>query len=472
MTIKEMEGLSGMTRANIRFYESEGLLAPARSANGYRDYSENDLEILKRIKLLRSLHISLEEIKETHTGKHELLEVLNRQLEKLERERVDVERSQEVCEEMRRDRVSYQTLDAERYLSAMGQEKQSFTADEIPKVQSPWRRFFARSLDSYIYNQLWMIFLIVVFHVNILNLSRGDKLGCVIVTFCMMLFLEPLLLSRFGTTIGKWILGLSVTHNEDRRLSYTEALERTWMVLWRGMGLEIPIYALVRQWRSYTKCEDGETLEWEYDSMLTLRDEKYWRIGAWIGADVVLFALFMVVSLRAGVPNHRGDITVPEFCENYNALSAYHDVAGNRHLSKNGRWIEEGHTGTIDVLGLLVEYPDFVFKETDGVMTGMKFTVTVEGDDGIRLAYKEMMAMAVQSFVGAQEDGGLFSAEALDQILEATEPAFQDFSFSLYGISVSCDYEYTGYHMSSLDILYTDEAESDFFMEFVMEKEN
>ena len=31
MTIKEMEALSGMTRANIRFYESEGLLHPTRA---------------------------------------------------------------------------------------------------------------------------------------------------------------------------------------------------------------------------------------------------------------------------------------------------------------------------------------------------------------------------------------------------------------------------------------------------------
>ncbi len=61
MTIKEIEELSGMTRANIRFYEAEGLLSPAREENGYRDYSEENLAILKRIKLLRSLHIPLEE---------------------------------------------------------------------------------------------------------------------------------------------------------------------------------------------------------------------------------------------------------------------------------------------------------------------------------------------------------------------------------------------------------------------------
>ena len=36
MTIKEIETLSGLPRANIRYYESEGLIAPKRSENGYR----------------------------------------------------------------------------------------------------------------------------------------------------------------------------------------------------------------------------------------------------------------------------------------------------------------------------------------------------------------------------------------------------------------------------------------------------
>ena len=36
MTIREIEALSGMTRANIRFYESEGLLTPNRMENGFR----------------------------------------------------------------------------------------------------------------------------------------------------------------------------------------------------------------------------------------------------------------------------------------------------------------------------------------------------------------------------------------------------------------------------------------------------
>ena len=61
MNIKEIEERSGLTRANIRYYEQEGLIAPVRRENKYRDYSEEDLETLLRIALLRNRGFSLAE---------------------------------------------------------------------------------------------------------------------------------------------------------------------------------------------------------------------------------------------------------------------------------------------------------------------------------------------------------------------------------------------------------------------------
>ena len=112
MTIKDIETESGMSRANIRFYEAEGLLNPERLTNGYREYSEEDLEILKRIKLLRTLHISLEEIKSLHTGERTLVDTLDQHLKKLQKDKTDIEQAQEVCKVMRNEGVQYQTLDA------------------------------------------------------------------------------------------------------------------------------------------------------------------------------------------------------------------------------------------------------------------------------------------------------------------------------------------------------------------------
>lgn len=55
MQVNEVENALGITRANIRFYEKEGLLNPARKENGYREYSDEDIEQLKRILFCENL---------------------------------------------------------------------------------------------------------------------------------------------------------------------------------------------------------------------------------------------------------------------------------------------------------------------------------------------------------------------------------------------------------------------------------
>ena len=65
MQIKEVEILTEMSRANIRFYEKQGLLNRTnRNEYNYRDYTEEDVRQLQRIKLLRMLEVSMEDIKE------------------------------------------------------------------------------------------------------------------------------------------------------------------------------------------------------------------------------------------------------------------------------------------------------------------------------------------------------------------------------------------------------------------------
>ena len=74
MTIKEVENELGITRANVRFYEKEGLIFPKRNPlNDYRDYSKEDVETLRRILFLRSLEVPLESIRLLEQGKLLLL---------------------------------------------------------------------------------------------------------------------------------------------------------------------------------------------------------------------------------------------------------------------------------------------------------------------------------------------------------------------------------------------------------------
>ena len=63
MQIRDLECKTALDRATIRFYEKEGLIVPERKENGYRDYSEEILNDLFKIKLLRQLGMSLDTIK-------------------------------------------------------------------------------------------------------------------------------------------------------------------------------------------------------------------------------------------------------------------------------------------------------------------------------------------------------------------------------------------------------------------------
>lgn len=63
MNINEVEKLLNISRANVRFYEKEGLITPQRHSNGYRDYSDEDIEKLKQIIILRKIGISIPNIK-------------------------------------------------------------------------------------------------------------------------------------------------------------------------------------------------------------------------------------------------------------------------------------------------------------------------------------------------------------------------------------------------------------------------
>ncbi len=63
MLINEVSKLTALTKKAIEYYTLQGLIAPSISANGYRDYSEQDVKRLNEVGVLRKLDVSIDEIK-------------------------------------------------------------------------------------------------------------------------------------------------------------------------------------------------------------------------------------------------------------------------------------------------------------------------------------------------------------------------------------------------------------------------
>ena len=291
MTIKEIEEASGMQRANIRFYEEEGFLHPEREKNGYRNYTEADLEILKKIKLLRSLHISLEEIKAVHNGEQELGKTLEEHIVRLTKQQEELGKSQYVCERMKRDGATYEKLNTEQYLQVLRScrlgeaEKEEWMEIDMPEeLGAPVLRTLARIFDYVLYMVLWLLLLLVLDEFIVFRDKQLPRL-----TFCFLfawiwfaLPLETLFLHWFGATPGKFIMGLKVTYNYDERIPMRLAWSRAWRAIglahgWRYRDVYFPLELI------FDDMNHGKKMEWDYDAHTTieLKDEKRWRIVLW-----------------------------------------------------------------------------------------------------------------------------------------------------------------------------------------------
>ena len=119
MTIKDVEERTGLSRSSIRFYEKEKLIEPSRNErNGYRDYSENDVENIKKIAYLRTLGIPVEDIRRIISKKVTLQETLERQNEVLKSQITDLNKAKFMCEKMLdEESISYEKLQVEQYVT-------------------------------------------------------------------------------------------------------------------------------------------------------------------------------------------------------------------------------------------------------------------------------------------------------------------------------------------------------------------
>lgn len=63
MTINEIAKEINVTKRAIKYYEEQGLLHVSKDSNGYRNYSDKDVETLRMISVYRKLGISISDIK-------------------------------------------------------------------------------------------------------------------------------------------------------------------------------------------------------------------------------------------------------------------------------------------------------------------------------------------------------------------------------------------------------------------------
>ena len=477
MNIKDIEAQSGMTRANIRFYEQEDLLHPQRHDNGYRDYSDADLQTLHRIRLLRTLGLSLDEIRALQKDEASLENLLTRQAATLEQQSAETQQRARLCRDISHSGARYATLDGQRWLETLTAEEPAAPnlpkTDTYHKVTAPWRRFFARRFDLFLYSAFWMMLGLLLLSEGPSTESGAAWMGAAnIIAIIMMVLVEPLLLSTWGTTPGKWLLGLSVRSNTGQKLTYGEGFYRTVQALWGGAGFFIPIFELVQGYKRYYDCVESKTLPWEWDSELQAKDEKNWRIAAMTGSAIaVLGALVLTITLSAA-PTQRGDMTVVQFADSYNRLARYHGI--EVWLDEEGRWTEVPRPdGSVVIHMSDMETPHFVYTEKDGLMTGLSFTLAVENDVETWVPINQNhRILAILTFAQAYDPTPLNNNEVMNVVEKLEDQPFQPLDETVHGVHITWQLTSSGYYpVDTMGLLVPVEGETpSCSMTFTMEK--
>lgn len=87
MRINEVVKLTGVSARTLQYYDEIGLLIPKKLDNGYRDYTNENLEKLQKILFYRCLKFKLNDIKELLDGETENLKILEQQRELILKEK-------------------------------------------------------------------------------------------------------------------------------------------------------------------------------------------------------------------------------------------------------------------------------------------------------------------------------------------------------------------------------------------------
>lgn len=482
MNINEVEKLTGLAKANIRYYESQELLDPPRKENGYRDYSDEHVQLLKKIRLLRTLDMPIEEIRSVIRGETILTEELTRQLTRLQDKQEEAAESEAICRRMLQDGVNFALLEPERYLDASPAEPQKerivlkLEQDREPPLSIPWQRYFARTFDMGICGLLWFAIASLGFRYRAYTPSTGNNVVNGIVGAVLMLLIEPFLLHFFGTTPGKWLLGMRIEGRHGRNPDLDCAFSRTAQVVFWGLGVGIPFFSIYRLYKSYKTEQEGESLPWEEETEILYRSRSWKGVLSYVFCTALVLLFAFGVFTEAELPLHRGDLTVAQLAENYQFYGRYFNVSRGFDPDENGLFFKSNNR---DIVWSDTPIPQIDYEIEDGSVTGITFRCSTECKT-YRLVYNYAPehALLAYSYLLSQDDAGLFRAGVLrkeqDRVMNRiVQEPLGNWEEVLYGVHISQKTEYSGY-VKTGDMLYlpdeTDPTGSYCLLTFTMTK--
>ena len=153
----------------------------------------------------------------------------------------------------------------------------------------PWVRYWARTFD-------FLLFAVIFGAVGVVIWPEFEEMNDTLLGILLLLsynFVEPMMFAAVGTTPFKALLRVRVRNNDGSKLTFQQALRRTFSVWLRGQGLGIPLIALFTSITSYSRLSRDSITSWDRDGGFTVTHQTvtWWR---WLFI-VALFAGFIAL---------------------------------------------------------------------------------------------------------------------------------------------------------------------------------
>ncbi len=125
MKIKELENLLSISRSNVRFYEKQGLFSPERKDNNYREYTNQDIEVLKKIIVFRKMGFTVEEIKLIQNDELPFTEAIASAQQRIEDEIEQLNGSLKLIKQVAQKNSSFDEFDIEEHWNTIIESEKS-----------------------------------------------------------------------------------------------------------------------------------------------------------------------------------------------------------------------------------------------------------------------------------------------------------------------------------------------------------
>lgn len=189
MRINEAAEQAGVTAKNIRFYEQEKLLTPAREkGNSYRTYSDADVRTLKIIRLLRMLDFPIAEIRSMLAGEQSLQSGLGRQQTLLEDRSRSLNAARDLCDHLAAGAASLAELDPDECLAAaMQQQKKGVCFVDIKKQDTKRKKYLGALLGAGSFLVIMLFMLAILIWAFVTDPQNAPPLPIVVFLFAVIL---------------------------------------------------------------------------------------------------------------------------------------------------------------------------------------------------------------------------------------------------------------------------------------------